>query len=201
MSETIDRMKLDLELRGRSPLTIYAYLRTARALEQFHGKAAADLGEADVRAYLRHVIEQAKEAPQSLHVRVAALRTLFGITLGRPEVTATLAYQKKPKRLPPHIITQADIHALLHAAESVRLRCWIMAGYGGGLRVRHQTAHHAQCNSHGRHGCRLQAGEVLAGNHQRHRVCRPVLLQRRHADTGAARRIGETSRHSPLRGV
>lgn len=134
MSEIIDRMKLDLEMRGRSPLTIDAYLRTARALENFHGKAASELGEAEVRAFLRDVIERAKEAPRSLTVRIAALRALFGVTLGRPEVTASLAFPKKPKRL-PHIITHADVAALIENAESLRTRCQIMAGYGAGLRI------------------------------------------------------------------
>jgi site-specific recombinase XerD len=135
MSEVIDRMRLDLQMRGRSPLTIATYLRTARALEEFHGKAASDLGEAEVRAFVAHLVARAKEGPQALCVRIAALRMLYVNTLGRPEVTATLAYPKKPKRLPPHILTQADVNALLEAAESLVVRCWIMAGYGSGLRI------------------------------------------------------------------
>jgi len=135
MSEIIDRMKLDLEMRGRSPATVETYLRTARALEAFHRKSAAELGEAEVRAFMRHLVDRAKEGPQALCVRIAALRMLFVNTLGRPEATATLAYPKKAKRLPPHILTQADVNGLLDAAESLRVRCWIMAGYGAGLRI------------------------------------------------------------------
>ena len=74
ISEIIDRMKLDLELRGRSGLTIDAYLRTARALEAFHGRSASELGEVEVRAFLRDVIERAREASRSSESHWAAPR-------------------------------------------------------------------------------------------------------------------------------
>ena len=53
---------------------------------------------------------------------------------GRAEATASLAFPRKPKRL-PHIITHVDVTALIDAAESLRTRCQIMAGYGAGLRI------------------------------------------------------------------
>jgi integrase/recombinase XerD len=134
MSDLLDKMELQLALKGRSPATVSAYLRYARAFEAFHGCSPDEMGEPEVRAWLAHLMEEKKARPDLLRVHIAALRYLYGEVLGRPDVVAWVPWPRKVKRL-PKILSHAEVNALLDAAVSPRMRVMIMAGYGAGLRI------------------------------------------------------------------
>ena len=62
MGDLADRMKLKLELLGRSRHTVSAYLRYARMFVRFHMRSPEEMGEAEVQAWMQHLIveKQAK---------------------------------------------------------------------------------------------------------------------------------------------
>lgn len=130
----LDRMEIDLRMRGRSPNTIDTYMRCVRGLVDFSGRSPADLDEDVLRAFVTHLLDERKLGPNALTCHIAALKFLYNVTLRRPEPTASLAYPKKPKRL-PRILSHAEVVALIDSSETRRTRCMIMAGYGAGLRI------------------------------------------------------------------
>ena len=134
MGELADKMKLQLELKGRSPHTVSAYLRYARKFAAFHGRSPREMGEPEVRQWLSHLMEERKSQPDLLRVHIAALNFLYGEVLGRPDVVAWVPWPRKAKRL-PQILTQQEVSTLIDRAVTPRMRVMIMAGYGAGLRI------------------------------------------------------------------
>ncbi len=134
MGELADKMKLQLELKGRSPHTVSAYLRYARRFAAFHKRSPREMGEPEVRAWLSHLMEERKSRPDLLRVHVAAINFLYEEVLGRPEVVSWVPWPKNVKRL-PQILSHDEVNALLQHAVTPRMRVMIMAGYGAGLRI------------------------------------------------------------------
>jgi len=136
------RMVADLELGNYSANTSKEYLRCADAFVQHYMREPADLGETEVRCYLRHLLAVRKVRPQTLKMHVAALRFLYVRTLQRPEVVATVPWPRVPKSLPV-VLSGREVEAVLQAIESSRYRTILSAAYGGGLRI--TEACHLSC--------------------------------------------------------
>src|SRR5262245_12127687 len=85
MGQLRDRMEQDLKLRGLSPATRRNYLLYCRRFAAFFMRSPEELGAAEVRAFLLHQIEVEQLAYASYRQVYAALKFLYGVTLGRPE--------------------------------------------------------------------------------------------------------------------
>lgn len=134
MGQLRDRMEADLRLRGRSPATRYHYLRCVRSFVAHVGKSPAALGEAEVRAFLLHLIQERKAKPATVRMYVAALKFLYATTLRRPEVVARVPWPDVPEHL-PDILAPAEVVRLLEAVRSMKHRAIVMVAYGAGLRI------------------------------------------------------------------
>jgi site-specific recombinase XerD len=62
------------------------------------------------------------------------LRFLYTKTLGRPEVTSFLSWPKDVDKL-PMVLTEAQVHRLLGAFETSRMRVFFTTVYAAGLRI------------------------------------------------------------------
>ena len=81
MGQLRDRMEQDLKLKGVSPATIRNYLLYARKFAGFFMRSPAELGAAEVRAFLLHQIEVEQLAYASYRQVYAALKFLYSVTL------------------------------------------------------------------------------------------------------------------------
>src|SRR5947209_14268381 len=72
--------------------------------------------------------------PAGHKMYVAALRFLYGVTLGRPEVAARLPWPRVPSKL-PDILAGGEVERLLEALDSLKYRAIVMTAYGAGLRI------------------------------------------------------------------
>jgi integrase/recombinase XerD len=133
MGATRERMREDLELRGYSPHTIREYLRCAGRYVAHFMRHPDRLGEADVRAYLVHRA-RCGASQSSQKMDVAALRFLYRVTLGRPEVVEGVGWPKVPVRLPA-VLSGSEVARVLAAVRSLGLRVALMTAYAAGLRV------------------------------------------------------------------
>lgn len=100
MGRLRDRMEEDLKLKGFSANTRATYLCCARSFVKHHGKPPEQMGRAQVRDYLLHLLEERKLAPSTYNVHAAALRFLYGCTLQRPEEVAWVGQMRVRRRLP-----------------------------------------------------------------------------------------------------
>lgn len=128
-----DRMVEDLRLAGLSESTRVHYVRYAVQFVKHFMRSPNDLGEAEVRRYLLHLMEQRKLAVGTLLVVIGALKFLFGVTLKRPEVMAGIRFPRKPPAR-PGVLTQAEVRAILRAAPTPYWRTFFLVAYATGLR-------------------------------------------------------------------
>jgi len=98
MGELRDRMQQDLILHGMSPRTQQSYVAAVRGLAKYYHQRPDTLSEAQVRAYVRYLIEQRQLAPSSVRVAVMGLRVFYPQTLHRP--WSSLPLPKRTKTLP-----------------------------------------------------------------------------------------------------
>jgi len=132
MSTIRKKMVQDLELAGYAMKTRKTYLECIGLFAQFCWSP----GEADqeeIRAWVAR-LQKNKVGPQRLRQHFAALKFLFGRTLGRPETVAFIAWPKDPKRL-PEVLTAEQVSALLGALESTKYRVFFTTLYATGLRL------------------------------------------------------------------
>lgn len=134
MGELRDRMRVSLELRGCRPSTVETYLGCARRFAAHFMRSPAELGAADVRAFLVHIKYERKLSVCSQGVYVSALRALYREALARPEVVDWVHPPKRAQRL-PEVFTGSEVQRLLGAVRSLRHRAVLMTCYAAGLRV------------------------------------------------------------------
>jgi site-specific recombinase XerD len=123
----------DLRLRNFSPKTVKAYVAGVLRFARHFGRSPADLGSEEIRSFQIYLLQQ--QATWSLYNQtVCALRFLYRITLGRPDVVQTVPYGKRPKTL-PSVLSQEDVARLIEAAKPGRQRVMVQTAYACGLRI------------------------------------------------------------------
>ena len=83
MGQIREKRKQDLALRGLAENTHVAYLTYAYAFVAYFKRSPHELGTEHVRAWLLHLLTTKKRCPSTVNVAMAALKFLFGTTLGR----------------------------------------------------------------------------------------------------------------------
>ena len=154
------RQKLidEIQLRGFSPHTQDSYARWVPGLARFHHRSPDQIVDAEIKAYLLHLLRIRKLAASSIIVAVSALRFFFGQVLHRPTqaIEEALPRMKKPV-LRPKVYSVQELERLLGRPELNRKhRAVFMTTYAAGLRVSEV--------------CQLRIGDLLSDRHQIHVV-------------------------------
>jgi site-specific recombinase XerD len=116
------------------PRTIAEYLRCSRELALHYGKSPLELTGADLRDFIRYLIEEKQLAPSSCNVYIAALKFLFVHTLGRAEQVRDLTGVRVQERL-PQVLSVGEVRHLLGTIDDPKLHALVALMYGSGLRV------------------------------------------------------------------
>jgi site-specific recombinase XerD len=134
MDSVIERMASDLQLAGYAERTCATYLNAARDFERFCGGLITGAGQAQLRAWAAHLARRSLSA-QRRRQHHAALRFLFGKTLGRPEQSAFLSWPRDAERLAP-VLSALEIRLLLEALREPKFRVFFTLLYATGMRLR-----------------------------------------------------------------
>lgn len=135
MTKLRSQMMQDLELAGYAVATRKHYVRSIAQFARFQGMSPAELGQTEVREWVDDLRRQRpKLSAQRLRQHFAALRFLYTKTLGRPEVTSFLSWPKDVEKLPV-VLTESQVHRLLAAFETARMRVLFTTVYAAGLRI------------------------------------------------------------------
>jgi integrase/recombinase XerD len=133
VSVSLCRFAGDLEMANRAHKTIQQYVASARRFEEFLGH---DLGEASQESVRRwvDVLRQQAIGPSRLGLHYAALKFLYGRSLGQPDKVAwiTLPHAKAPL---PSILIKGEIARLLDGFTSAKYRMFFTLIYATGLRI------------------------------------------------------------------
>jgi site-specific recombinase XerD len=133
MTPLRQRFIQDLQLRNYSPATIKTYVPPVARFACHFGKSPDLLDLEHVRLYQLHLLDQ-RVSWTCFNQTVCALRFLYRVTLGRPDVAPKIPYGKKPKPL-PCVLSQAEVLLLFAAVSSPRHRLILHTAYAAGLRV------------------------------------------------------------------
>lgn len=135
MTTLRNQMMQDLDLGGYARRTKQTYLASIRQFAKFHGRSPADLGQPEVRQWVEHLRKRKPRlGMQRLRQHFAALRFLYGKTLARPAVTSFLSWPKDPEKLPV-VLSEEQVHRLLGAFTTPRMRVFFTTVYAAGLRM------------------------------------------------------------------
>lgn len=133
MLTPIDKMKVDMDLRGFSVHTKKSYLMYVRLFSEHFGHPAETLEEDDIRAYLHHIIVNKQFSTSNAICAYSALRFFFETTLERTWNTTRLPRAKKDKKLPV-CLSKPEIKELFSVVKNLKHKAILMTAYGAGLR-------------------------------------------------------------------
>jgi integron integrase len=135
MSRLLDQVREAVRTRHYSIRTEEAYIRWVREYILFCGKRhPAELGAADVSAFISHLAVDRKVAASTQTQALSALLFLYREVLGLPlGWVDDVERARKPKRLPV-VFNREEARAIL---SQLREEAWLMASllYGSGLRL------------------------------------------------------------------
>jgi len=128
------RMLDDLRIRRYSPRTIEIYIECVRRFAEHFRQSPEALGIEQIRAYQLHLVNRRKVSWSAFNQSVSALRFVYGVTLGRPQVIERIPYPKQATTLPV-VLSVEEVRRLLAAVRNLKYRTVLMTLYGAGLRL------------------------------------------------------------------
>jgi len=126
------KLEQEMGLRGYARSTIKTYIDYISKCLVYANKHAREVGAADVRAYLEHLVNTGKSA-STLNTAYSALRFYFSTILKR-RFFVSIPRAKKKKVLPT-ILSVAEVRSMIAGTKNPKHRCMIELLYGAGLRV------------------------------------------------------------------
>lgn len=132
---TIDRVHKELRLRNYSHKTIKAYVSSLRSfLKHFFPRKPEELTDADLRAYLLHMIEEEHHCAATVNQAINALRFLYVEVYKRPLVMEDIPRPAKERHL-PDVLSVEEVLKILDAVKNMKHKTILMLIYSAGLRV------------------------------------------------------------------
>jgi integrase/recombinase XerD len=129
------RMIEDMRIRNLAPLTQRAYLEQVSRFARHFRQSPEELGPAEVRGWLLHLIEERRLAASSIIVATTALRFLYTVTLKRDwDVRIDIPASRQPEKL-PNVLSPEEVGVFLGAVKSLKHRTILTVCYAAGLRV------------------------------------------------------------------
>lgn len=134
MENEIEKMLIDMQLRGMSLGVQKIYTNRVELFLKFYNKPITKLGENEVREFLLYLVKVKKLSPGTVNIYNSALRFFFENTLQREWNQKNLPRLKEYKRLPA-ILSQQEVQSLFDATKNLKHKCMLMTVYSSGLRV------------------------------------------------------------------
>jgi integrase/recombinase XerD len=124
----------DLRLRNYSPRTLDCYVAAVAQFARHCGRSPELLGAEDIRQYQLHLLQEQHASWSRFNQTVCALRFLYRVTLGRPDVVTMIPFGKRPKTLPA-VLSREEVLRLFAVLPEDRYRTLIRTAYACGLRI------------------------------------------------------------------
>ena len=134
MQELLNKMKIDMELRGYSPITVKYYLGHVSRFAKYYSKSPETLGEEEIRNYLHYCIMEKHLNEGTVNTIHSALKFFYKKILDRDWRVDKLSRIKEGRKLPA-VLSQAEVKAILDSTENLKHRTILATVYAAGLRV------------------------------------------------------------------
>ncbi len=130
MEEILERLRIELKLRGFSPLTVRNYSFFVSKFLQKSGKKAEELNEGDVKNYLSELFDS--KSKNTIMLAAASLKFFYTEILKKE--FAQIKIPRKDKKL-PEVLTKEEVRRLIESADNIKSRLIVSMLYSSGLRV------------------------------------------------------------------
>jgi site-specific recombinase XerD len=134
MDDVIQKMIVDMQIRGLAEGSQKEYVRYVQIFQQFCDKPVTEVTENEIKTFLHHLISMKKLAASTVNVYNAALKFLYEKTLKRGWNSENLPRLKKPKKI-PDVLTKEEVQMLFDVTDNLKHKCILMTVYGSGLRL------------------------------------------------------------------
>lgn len=128
--ELVEKLKVELKLRGFSPMTIRNYSFFVKKFIEFSSKPIEELTQDDAKFYLSHLFE--KKSKNTIMLAAASLKFFYLEILHKD--FATVKVPKKENKL-PEVLTKDEVKRLLNLTETKKSHLILSLIYSSGLRV------------------------------------------------------------------
>ena len=135
MGQLRDRMEEDLNLRGLSPATRRNYLLYCRKFVAHYGRPPEELGEAEIRQFLLHLMQVEEVSYPTYRQILAAVKFLYTVTLGRPWEFERIPFPRHRQHTLRDVLTPDQLVRLFAAFRRPQFRTFFMTSYAAGLRI------------------------------------------------------------------
>jgi len=132
--EILEKLKIDLELLGRSKATVQGYQVRVKAYQDYFEKPADQMGENEVRTFLHYHMTKLNNLASTATSYISALRFLYDVTLDKPLDRRKVARPRVTRRI-PELPTKEELDAIFTNTNDLKFRTIFMTAYGSGLRV------------------------------------------------------------------
>ncbi len=134
MTELRRRMDDDMQVRGMADRTRETYLWAVSGLAAFYHRSPDLISDAEIQAYLLHLIRERRRLWSTCDIVVQALRFLYHTTLKRDRMTFSVPSPRRPGTLPA-ILGRAEVERLIAHVPNLRHRTMILTTDAAGLRL------------------------------------------------------------------
>ena len=138
MTELRRRMDEDMLARGCADRTREAYLWAVAGLARFYHRSPDRISDAEVQAYLVHLLRDRQRSWSTCNIVVSGLRFFFHTTLKRDRTAFTIPSPRQSGRLPV-VLSREEVECLIRQAPSLRDRTMLLLAYAAGLRLSEVT--------------------------------------------------------------
>lgn len=134
MTELRRRMDEAMIVRGMADRTREAYLWAVTGLAKFYRRSPDQITDAEVQAYLLHLIRDRHRSWSTCNIVVHGLRFFYHDTLKRDRTTFCIPAPRQPGKLPA-LLSRGEVRDLIGHAANLKHRTMLMTTYAGGLRL------------------------------------------------------------------
>jgi len=136
MSILLDRFIRELKLQNLSDNTIDNYGSIITKLSKLTGKPLLQLSRDDITTFFLRELTVEKLAPRTINLHIGCIKTFYKLMSGDSGVMKTISSMKVPETLPV-VLTEAEIIAMLRAAESMNIKHQAITEllYASGIRL------------------------------------------------------------------
>jgi integrase/recombinase XerD len=134
MGQLRDQMVMEMKLRNYSDKTIENYTQHIVWYTKYFGCSPTELGEAEIKQYLHHLIVERELSWSYVNVSYSALQFLYEKTLKRRWNVAKIPRPKSGLKL-PEILSDKELLRLFASTNNFKHRMMLMITYAAGLRI------------------------------------------------------------------
>lgn len=133
--QLLQKMKEDMELRGFSEYTKYAYLNNTKQMMKYFKKPLEEVEIEELRNYLlKYLREEKKLSERSVNYYNSVIRFINEVVLDRVINKKQLPMYRKRKRV-YKVLTKEELSAFFNVCENYKYKTMFMLVYGTGLRI------------------------------------------------------------------